>query len=133
MDKTAETEKGGLKDAPSLEEISRKSIHWDEGVLSCQVSSPVRIRATSMQLYTSKSTSEQECCVTQYFHSLPTFLSDRHERPMPCAANLEENEKIKAELAPTKINEPKTPFHAPYSEDEDVRVDTDIEEGTHGL
>ena len=31
--------------------------------------------------------------------------------------NLEENEKIKAELMPTKINEPKTPYHAPLGED----------------
>ena len=49
------------------------------------------------------------------------------------AANLEENEKIKAELAPTKINEPKTPFHAPYSEDEDVDIALDPEEGRHAL
>ena len=31
--------------------------------------------------------------------------------------NLEENEKIKAELMPRKINEPKTPYHAPLGED----------------
>jgi hypothetical protein len=31
--------------------------------------------------------------------------------------NLEENERIKAELMPTKINEPKTPYHAPLGED----------------
>ena len=49
------------------------------------------------------------------------------------AANLEENEKIKAELAPTKINEPKTPFHAPYSEDEDVDIALDPEQGRHAL
>ena len=49
------------------------------------------------------------------------------------AANLEENEKIKAELAPTKINEPKTPFHAPYSEDEDLDIAPDPEEGWHAL
>jgi hypothetical protein len=42
------------------------------------------------------------------------------KRGLPLAANLEENEKIKAELAPTKINEPKTPFHAPYSEEDEV-------------
>ncbi|EIE25937.1 hypothetical protein COCSUDRAFT_64907 [Coccomyxa subellipsoidea C-169] len=34
-------------------------------------------------------------------------------------ANLEENEKIKAELMPTKINEPKTPYHAPLGESDD--------------
>ena len=37
-----------------------------------------------------------------------------------CAANLEENEKIKADLMPTKINEPKTPYHAPLGEDDDL-------------
>ena len=45
------------------------------------------------------------------------------------AANLEENEKVKAELAPTKINEPKTPFHAPFSEEEDVDADVDLQDG----
>lgn len=50
-----------------------------------------------------------------------------------CAANLEENEKIKAELAPTKINEPKTPFHASYSEDEDVDTALDPEDGRQKL
>lgn len=34
-------------------------------------------------------------------------------------ANLEENEAIKAELAPTKILEPKTPYHRPMGADED--------------
>ena len=33
------------------------------------------------------------------------------------AENLEKNEKIKAELMPTKINEPKTPYHAPLGEE----------------
>lgn len=47
------------------------------------------------------------------------------------AANLEENEKIKAELAPTKINEPKTPFHAPFGEEEDADEDIDVPEGRH--
>lgn len=32
-------------------------------------------------------------------------------------ANLETNEKIKAELNPTKIDEPKTPYHAPQEPD----------------
>ena len=66
-------------------------------------------------------------CLSQIFHlSLPNLRT--------ClAANLEENEKIKAELAPTKINEPKTPFHAPYSEDEDVDIALDPEEGGHAL
>ncbi|BDA44181.1 hypothetical protein COCOBI_05-3650 [Coccomyxa sp. Obi] len=35
-------------------------------------------------------------------------------------ANLEENEKIKAELMPTKINEPKTPYHAPLGEEDEL-------------
>lgn len=39
---------------------------------------------------------------------------------MFCAANLEENEKIKSDLMPTKINEPKTPYHAPLGEDDDL-------------
>ena len=45
------------------------------------------------------------------------------------AANLEENEKVIAELAPTKINEPKTPFHAAFSEGEDVDGDTSLQDG----
>ena len=32
--------------------------------------------------------------------------------------NLEENERIKAELAPTTIDEPKTPYHAPFDSDD---------------
>ncbi|KAK9825383.1 hypothetical protein WJX81_007163 [Elliptochloris bilobata] len=32
-------------------------------------------------------------------------------------ANLEENDKIKAELKPVKINEPKTPYHGPLDMD----------------
>ncbi|KAK9915909.1 hypothetical protein WJX75_005872 [Coccomyxa subellipsoidea] len=38
-------------------------------------------------------------------------------------ANLEENEKIKSDLMPTKINEPKTPYHAPLGEDDDLDED----------
>ncbi len=34
-------------------------------------------------------------------------------------ANLEENETIKAAINPTKIDEPKTPYHRPMSDDED--------------
>ena len=33
--------------------------------------------------------------------------------------NLAENERIKAELNPTKINEPKTPYHSPLDTDDD--------------
>ena len=33
------------------------------------------------------------------------------------AANLEENDKIKAELKPVKISEPKTPYHGPLDMD----------------
>ena len=36
------------------------------------------------------------------------------------AANLEENDKIKAELNPTKISEPKTPYHGPMDSEEDL-------------
>ena len=32
-------------------------------------------------------------------------------------ANLAENERIKAELNPTKIDEPKTPYHPPLEPD----------------
>lgn len=32
-------------------------------------------------------------------------------------ANLEDNDKIKAELKPVKINEPKTPYHGPLDMD----------------
>ncbi len=32
-------------------------------------------------------------------------------------ANLEENDKIKAELKPVKISEPKTPYHGPLDMD----------------
>ena len=34
-------------------------------------------------------------------------------------ANLEENEAIKAEINPTKIDEPKTPYHRPLSDEGD--------------
>ncbi len=38
-------------------------------------------------------------------------------------ANLEENEAIKAEINPTKIDEPKTPYHRPLSDDGDDLLD----------
>ena len=34
-------------------------------------------------------------------------------------ANLEENETIKAAINPTKIDEPKTPYHRPMSDEDD--------------
>ena len=37
--------------------------------------------------------------------------------------NLEENERIKRELNPTKIDEPKTPYHRGVSEDEEEEGD----------
>ena len=52
-----------------------------------------------------------------------------YRRRLSLAANLEENEKIKAELAPTKINEPKTPFHAPYSEEDELDLGEVSHEG----
>lgn len=38
-------------------------------------------------------------------------------------ANLEENERIKAELNPAPIDEPKTPYHAPLPDDGDASGD----------
>jgi Protein phosphatase inhibitor 2 (IPP-2) len=36
-----------------------------------------------------------------------------------CAANLEVNEKIKSDLNPVRINEPKTPYRGPMDADEE--------------
>lgn len=46
------------------------------------------------------------------FHSHTSLLS------FISSGNLEENERIKAELAPTAIDEPKTPYHAPFDSDD---------------
>ena len=60
-----------------------------------------------------------------------TARSRRHS-PRACALrcrdeqNLEENEKIKAELAPTKINEPKTPYLSPMETEDEADL------GGHG-
>lgn len=40
--------------------------------------------------------------------------------PPPLLENLEENERIKADLNPTPIDEPKTPYHAPVPADDEV-------------
>ena len=63
--------------------------------------------------------------------SLSNITLSKHtsRRRLSLAANLEENEKIKAELAPTKINEPKTPFHAPYSEEDELDLGEVSHEG----
>lgn len=34
-----------------------------------------------------------------------------------CPCSLEENDKIKSEINPRKINEPKTPYHGPMEEE----------------
>lgn len=34
-----------------------------------------------------------------------------------CSCSLEENDKIKSEINPRKINEPKTPYHGPMEEE----------------
>lgn len=34
-----------------------------------------------------------------------------------CVCSLEENDKIKSEINPRKINEPKTPYHGPVEEE----------------
>ena len=48
-------------------------------------------------------------------------------RPPLHPANLEENERIKAELAPAPIDEPKTPYHPPLGDDD---VDADDDRGS---
>ena len=52
----------------------------------------------------------------------------RTKLPLEFAGNLEENDRIKAELDPAKINEPKTPYRGPLAEPMD-----DDDEEEHGL
>jgi hypothetical protein len=67
--------------------------------------------------------------VSKAHYSISSLSKHTFRRRLSLAANLEENEKIKAELAPTKINEPKTPFHAPYSEEDELDLGEVSHEG----
>ena len=49
MNNGADGRKGPLDDHPSLEETSRKSIHWDEGIYPCQMLSHGRTRNSITQ------------------------------------------------------------------------------------
>ena len=53
----------------------------------------------------------------------PFVVVPTHPHTTPPTANLEENERIKAELNPAPIDEPKTPYHAPLPDDGDASGD----------
>lgn len=60
MDKAVESEQGGLEDAPPLEQTSRKSIHWDEGIQNALKSS---VQAGSASLSTSVQSNNDMCTI----------------------------------------------------------------------